>query len=71
MWLRLIIISLAIWLIIRLFKRIPSPGQTNKSASVAAMVRCEYCSLFLPESEAIISGKYFYCCEEHRALAHK
>jgi len=71
MWLRLIIIFLAVWLIIRILKKIRSPRRAGRSTPVAAMVRCEYCSLFLPESEAVNSGGHYYCCEEHKSLAHK
>ncbi|MGH8118992.1 MAG: PP0621 family protein [Gammaproteobacteria bacterium] len=35
------------------------------------MVRCEYCQLFLPESEAVLSGTHYYCSEEHKSLARK
>ena len=71
MWLRLIIICLAIWLLIRLLIKIRSPGQSTKSTPVATMVRCEYCGLFLPETEAVNSDKHFYCSEEHKSLALK
>lgn len=71
MWLRVIIISLVIWLIIRLLKRLLSPGKPKQSPPVANMVRCEYCNLFLPENEAVISGAHFYCSEEHKSLARK
>ena len=69
MWLRLIIISLAIWLLIRLLKKIRAPVQSTKSTPVATMVRCEYCGLFLPKTEAVNSGKHFYCSEEHKSQA--
>ena len=32
------------------------------------MVRCDYCGIYLPEEEALSSGKnHYYCCEAHRA----
>jgi len=71
MWFRLLIIFLAIWLIIRILARIREPRRTGTNTPVAAMVRCEYCNLFLPKGEAVVSGTHYYCSEEHKSLAQK
>ena len=71
MWLRLIIILLAIWLLGKLLKWHRSSAQPRESPPVANMVRCEYCGLFLPDTEALNSDQHFYCSEEHKSLAHR
>ena len=30
------------------------------------MVRCHHCGLHILESEALISSKRYYCCQEHQ-----
>ncbi|HEC83874.1 MAG: hypothetical protein DRR08_01835 [Candidatus Parabeggiatoa sp. nov. 2] len=40
----------------------PPPLATQKHE---VMVRCDYCGLYLPSSEAISSGEAHYCCEAH------
>jgi uncharacterized protein len=42
----------------------PKPATQQQSK---VMVRCEYCGVYLPEEEALSSGKSYYCCEAHRA----
>jgi hypothetical protein len=33
------------------------------------MLRCEYCNVHFPESEAVNAEKHVFCCAEHRAAA--
>lgn len=38
---------------------------TTTQTTPKRMVRCDYCSLHIPEHEAIADGGQFYCCLEH------
>jgi uncharacterized protein len=42
------------------------PNDALKTAE--KMVRCEYCSLHLPSSEAIVSENHIWCSKEHAKL---
>jgi uncharacterized protein len=33
------------------------------------MLRCEYCGLHVPESEAVRADGHMYCCKEHQIAA--
>ncbi|MFZ2268776.1 MAG: PP0621 family protein [Azonexus sp.] len=39
------------------------------SPPVERMVLCAYCSVHLPESDAVKDGSRFYCSEAHRQAA--
>ena len=71
MWLRLIILFLAVWLIGRVIRKFLMHGRGRDRAAMPRMVRCDYCGLFHPESETIVSGNHFYCCKQHESAAHK
>ena len=71
MWARLLILAAVIWLVIWIMTRIRAPRRTGQNTPVATMVRCEYCHLFLPQGEAVVSGTHYYCSEEHKSLAQK
>lgn len=64
--LKLLLLVLAAWLIVTLLRRrrrrTDAPPPAAKSAN---MVRCAVCGVHLPESEAILSNRLHYCCEEH------
>lgn len=32
------------------------------------MVKCEYCSIHLPQNEAIAGGEHWFCKPEHKQL---
>ncbi len=78
---RSILLILLIWFLLwfgrRLFKRLKQnqydKTRMEQATTTAtrqqskAMVRCEYCGVYLPEEEALSSGKSHYCCEAHRA----
>jgi uncharacterized protein len=71
MWLRLIILFLAIWLIARFIRKLLARDPAAGNGVMPRMVRCEYCGLFLPENETIVSGNHFYCCKQHESASHK
>lgn len=58
----LLIACIVYW---RLRYRVPAPrASVQKPAEI--MVRCTYCGVFLPVSEAIGSNAAWYCNEAHR-----
>jgi len=65
--LRIAIILIGIWLVIRIIKRAlarPSRGRTP-GASAQKMLACEHCGVFVPQSEAVYDGDKAYCCKDH------
>jgi len=44
-----------------------NPGKPG-SAATEAMVRCAWCGVHLPRSEAILQHGQLWCCEEHARL---
>jgi uncharacterized protein len=67
--LRIIIILIGVWLVLKILKRALAHRQTpppDQPPSIAKMVACAYCGVHVPETEAIRDGDKRYCCEEHR-----
>lgn len=50
-------------------KNEPEPPQ--KTLASGTMVRCEYCSLYLPKEEAINLEEQVYCCDAHKQAAQQ
>jgi len=71
MWLRLIILFLAIWLIAGFLRKLLARDHAAGTGALPRMVRCEHCGLFLPENETIVSGNHYYCCKQHASSARK
>ena len=71
--LRIIIILLGLWLVLRLVKQALDRRKTPAppSSPVDEMRPCAHCGVHLPRSQAIIEGGRVYCCEEHRRLGSK
>lgn len=69
---RLIVIALAVWLLIKLAKQLfsakPLP-QKKPKAEVASMIKCDHCGLHIPEQEAVRGDRGQYCSEAHKHLA--
>ena len=65
--LRLIIILFGLWLVLKIIKRALAPRENHppRKPSIASMVACTHCGVYLPESEAIQKDGKHYCCEEH------
>ena len=64
----IVIIALVIY---RLLKRwlAKLPRDSKKTPEkIGRMVRCHYCDLHIPETEAIHDQQGWYCSEEHRKL---
>lgn len=69
--LRIALIALAVWLVVRyLRKRFSAPAPPAPSDSrheaVDRMRACDYCGVYLPQSELIRQNEKVYCCREHR-----
>ncbi len=67
---RIIVIAAVIWLAYVLFKRwlagkTQSPPGTS-SRPQERMVKCAYCGVHIPESQALRNGANSYCSPEHR-----
>ncbi|MEO5702274.1 MAG: PP0621 family protein [Gammaproteobacteria bacterium] len=65
---RFLLISLFIWLIIvvarRYFQRVSRERQ--QPTRISTMVRCEWCGLHVPETEAFKKLDKYYCSVQHR-----
>lgn len=69
---RLIVIALAVWLLLKLVKRLfsgDSQPEQKKREKIASMVKCAWCELHVPEGEAIKGNKGYYCSEAHKEQA--
>jgi len=68
---RLIVIVAIIWLVYRIYQnwqasRPIASKQQPKLNEVENMVQCSNCGVHLPEQEALIQNKLFYCCKAHK-----
>lgn len=67
---RILVIAAVVWLAYALFKRWlegknqPRPGADGRPQE--RMVKCAYCGVHVPESQALHSGGRSYCSPEHR-----
>lgn len=74
---RLFVIGVLIWIAYHFLKGLlanpPSArgGSTSAGKQIGTMVRCEYCGLHVPESEAINAAGHRYCSAEHRDRAQR
>ena len=65
--LRIAIILIGIWLVIRMIKRAlarPSRDRTP-GGSAQKMLACAHCGVYVPQSEAVYDGGKAYCCKDH------
>lgn len=68
---RLIVIGLIIYLLIRAFKRwqankVSMQNQDKDPEKLQQdMVACKLCDLHVPEDEALKKNGQYYCCQEH------
>ncbi|MGD8546573.1 MAG: PP0621 family protein [Thiohalophilus sp.] len=68
--LRLIVLALLIWLIIRLYQRFKSLGKQDGTRKeqprpIENMVRCAQCGTHIPEKEALREDDRYYCSRAH------
>lgn len=77
MWLAVIVLVIAAIVakvrragIVVLRANVPGPGHRDDrsgktEAAAERMLRCDHCSVYIPESEAIRRGDGVFCCHEH------
>lgn len=69
---RLLLIAVLVWLaysVLRRWLKSTSARRNQPPASSGGqerMVKCVYCGLHVPESEAVREGALTYCSKEHR-----
>ncbi len=67
---RILIIFVVLWLIVRLVRRhLLPPAKGGPMRKGEKMVRCEHCGTFVPAGDAVSEKGHFYCSQEHRRLA--
>lgn len=64
---RLLIIALIIWLLLKLWRRYTTQKQVPpKGKSAERMVKCDHCGIYVPRSDALRQGERWYCGIEHQ-----
>ena len=72
--LRLALLALVAWIVVRLLQRAlglqisvkRQSDDTGAPSDPQAMRRCAWCRVHVPESESTRSSGHFFCCEAHR-----
>ena len=69
MLLRIILILVAIWLLVRFVRKIVAGiGTTKDSPKISnqPMVACAHCGIFVPKEQALTNDQNrYFCCKEH------
>jgi len=69
--LRVIVLALLIWLVIRLYQRFKALARERSTKSsqpgrpIENMVRCEQCGTHIPEKDALKRDGHYYCSRAH------
>ncbi len=65
--LRIALVLLVLWLILRLIKRALAKRRSDSPPPPppADMLRCDYCGVFVPRSEAVAARTKVYCGSDH------
>jgi uncharacterized protein len=66
--LRITLIVLAVWLVLRFVKQLvnpPLPPKKPREALSADVVPCAYCGTYIPESDAVRAHGRVYCSQKH------
>ena len=66
-FLRIALVLIGLWLILRLIKRALAGRHSDSTppAPPADMLRCDYCGVFVPRAEAIAAHTRIYCSSSH------
>ena len=66
-FLRIAIVLFGLWLILRLIRRALAKRRSNSPTPPppADMLRCDYCGMFMPRSDAITASGKIYCSDKH------
>lgn len=70
-FLRLVIILLGLWLVVRVVRRALRDRRPPPAALPADMLRCDYCGVFVPRDEATLARGKAYCSASHADAADK
>ena len=72
---RILLFVVIIWLVYRLVKnKLQGPPAKNGKSTrqeYGRMVRCGFCGVHLPQSQALQEGDAWYCNPTHRAKAQQ
>lgn len=68
---RLIIFGLVIWMLWRLIKNFLARQNSNtttsdKKLAKGNMVACQYCTVHVPENDAVEHNQLWFCSERHK-----
>jgi uncharacterized protein len=66
--LRIALIVLAVWLVLRFVKQLlhpPLPPKKPRDALSADVIPCAYCGTYIPEADAVRAHGQAYCSREH------
>jgi len=65
--LRIALVLLALWFIVRLIQRALAKRRSDSPAPPppADMLRCDYCGVFVPRAEATAAQSKVYCSSDH------
>lgn len=66
-----LLVIIAVLFVFRQCKKAPIHSTRTKSLQTITMVQCAYCSIHLPEDEAITHNGQHWCSKEHQLLGHK
>ena len=66
-FLRIAIVLFGLWLILRFIRRTLAKRRSGLPAPPppADMLRCDYCGMFMPRSDAISASGKIYCSDKH------
>jgi uncharacterized protein len=66
-FLRIAIVLFGLWLVLRFIKRALAKRHSDSPAPPlpADMLRCDYCGMFMPRSDAITASGKIYCSDKH------
>jgi uncharacterized protein len=73
MGVKYILFGLALWVIYRILRYFLSKRSHQQTASSEVKsvdsVKCAYCGLHIPKTEALKRGSDYYCCKAHLKAA--
>lgn len=66
-FLRIAIVLFGLWLVVRLISRALARRRSDPPAPPppADMLRCDYCGVFVPRSDAVTASGKTYCSDNH------
>lgn len=63
---KLILLFLALWFGLRLYRIFQARNNTEATPeNIQDMVSCDKCGIHIPANEAIKSGNKYYCSQDH------